>query len=178
LSASYADNANPNGTTSFASSSGAATLTVAPATTTITIKQMLIFPEDNFMVELVTALVTSSSGPVNGGIVTFNLNGKSLNVAVRSGQASLLTLLPLPFAAVPEYFSASFTPPNIDFAVGSQTRLALLTILNAINQGFVLFADDGSQVVATIINNIPFGLAYNSHGQFTGFALGILPNHL
>jgi hypothetical protein len=88
-----------------------------------------------------------------------------------------LAILPLPFAVLPQSISLLFTPPNSDFAVSSAEEWALLTILNALNPGFVLFGANGSEmVVATVIDGVPIGLAYNAEGQFSGFAFGMLPS--
>ncbi len=106
LTARYADSSNANGTTDFASSSGATLLTVAPLPTAVTIQQILILPMDGFAVEVLTALVSSSTGPLNDGIVTFTLDGQVLPAAVQSGQARAITLVPLPLVARPEYLSA------------------------------------------------------------------------
>src|SRR5262249_43673268 len=125
----------------------------------------------------ITAEVTSPGGTVNGGTVTFNVGGQFLNAVVQSGQATALAILPLPFAAMPQSLSLFFTPPNIDFTVSSAEEWALLTLLNILNPGFVLFGENGSaMVVATVINGVPIGLAYNAEGQFSGFAFGILPS--
>jgi hypothetical protein len=78
---------------------------------------------------------------------------------------------------MPQNISLLFTPPNFDFTGSSAAEWALLTILNALNPGFVLFGATGSEmVVATVINGVPIGLAYSADGQFTGFAFGMLPS--
>ena len=131
----------------------------------------------SFAVELITTVVTSPGGTVKGGTETINVGGQLLNAVVQSGQATALVLLPLPLAAMPQSISLLFTPSNFDFAVSSVEELALLTILNAQNPGFVLFGENGSEiVVGTVIDGVPIGLTYNAHGQFTGFAFGILPS--
>jgi hypothetical protein len=54
-------------------------------------------------------------------------------------------------------------------------RLLMLTVENALNAGFALLAKDGSQIVATLVDNMSVGLVYDVHGQLTGFVLGLLP---
>jgi hypothetical protein len=175
LTASYADNTNANGAINFAASSGAAGLTIAPADTTATISQILLFPVDGVLVELVTVSVTSPAGPVNGGTVTLNLDGFLHQAAVVSGQATVLAFLPMPAVAGPEYTSVSYTPPSVNFLASNDVRLLLLTIRNALDVGFALFAKDGSQIVATLIDNMSVGLVYNVRGQLMGSILGVLP---
>jgi hypothetical protein len=176
LTASYADNTNANGAINFAaSSSGAAGLTIAPANTNASISQILLVPVDGVLVELVTVSVTSPAGPVNGGTVTLSLDGFIHQAAVVNGQATVLAFLPMPTVGGAEYTSVSYTPSNVNFLASNDVRLLLLTILNALDAGFALFVKDGSQIVATLIDNMSVGLVYNVHGQLTGFILGLLP---
>ncbi|HEY7156858.1 MAG TPA: Ig-like domain repeat protein, partial [Gemmataceae bacterium] len=175
LTARYADNTNANSAINFAASSGTAGLTITPANTTATITQMLLVPVNGVLVELVTVSVTSPDGPVNGGTVTLNLDGFIHQAAVVNGQATVLAFLPMPAVGGAEYTRVSYTPSNVNFLASDEVRLLLLTIRNALDAGFALFAKDGSQIVATLIDNMSVGLIYDVHGQLTGFVLGLLP---
>jgi hypothetical protein len=135
----------------------------------------LVFPIGQYAVELVTAVVNNSMGPVNGGVVGFNIDGLIHYSAVKDGQASTFAIVPLPVVAVPEMIGLSFTPPSFDMGEDNARSQLLYNILSTLNEGFVLLGADGSQIVATLINGLPFGLAYNAEGVFTGFALGIFP---
>jgi hypothetical protein len=81
----------------------------------------------------------------------------------------------MPAVAGPEYTSVSYTPPSVNFLASNDVRLLLLTIRNALDVGFALFAKDGSQIVATLIDNMSVGLVYNVRGQLMGSILGVLP---
>lgn len=175
VTAAYSDSTNVNGTINFAPSSGAATLTVTQAVTTPVIRQVLILPMGNFAVELITALVTSPGGAVNGGTMSFNLDGRLLSAPISSGQASVMTILPLPYVSVPQQLNLSYNSPNVDFANGLASNQMMLTFLNALNDGFVLFGANGTEIVTTLMNGIPVGIMYDGHGDFSGVAIGILP---
>jgi hypothetical protein len=107
--------------------------------------------------------------------VTLNLDGFIHQAAVVNGQATVLAFLPMPAVGGAEYTRVSYTPSNVNFLASDEVRLLLLTIRNALNAGFALFAKDGSQIVATLIDNMSVGLIYDVHGQLTGFVLGLLP---
>lgn len=172
FTASYAD----NGSSNFASSSNSATLNVASAATSTSLRKILIFPMGNFAVELITAAVTSPGGTINGGMATFNVDGQIVNAAVQDGQATAMVVLPLFDAAMPQSVGLSFASSNVDFAASTASETVFLMMFNALDFGFVLFNSDGSQTVATVINGVPIGLVFNAQGHFTGFAFGILPN--
>ncbi len=136
--------------------------------------QIVIVPAGAFAAEFVTAVVTSPGATVNGGTMTFDLDGTVLNVPVQSGRATALMILPLPLVAMPQEMSLSFTPANPDFASSSSSQSARLTLGNALNAGWVLLHADDSQTVFALINGMLVGLLFNAQGQLTGFSLDLL----
>jgi hypothetical protein len=178
VTGTYVDTVNVNGNVSFASSSGTATLTVVPETVTARVQEVVIVPMGGMVWEFMTALVQTVDGPVQGGKATFNVNGLNFSGDVNSGQAGVLAMLPRAAAAEPTHYGVTYSPTTTELALTSEAELALLTLLNSFNFGYVLFGADGTQTVATIIDGIPVGLVYNANGQFVGFALGILPTPL
>lgn len=175
VTGTYVDTFNINGSVSFASSSGTATLTIVPEAVTARVKEVVIVPMGGMVWEFMTGLVTNAEGPVNGGKAIFNVNGLNFSGDVNSGQAGVLAMLPRAAAAEPTHYGISYSPSTVELGLSSQAELALLTILNSFNFGYVIFGADGTQTVATILDGIPVGLVYSASGQFVGFALGILP---
>ncbi len=146
----------------------------SPAQTSTGLQQIVIVPAGAFAAEFVTAVVTSPDGTVNGGTMSFNLDGTVLNVLVQSGRATALMILPLPLVAMPQQIDLSFTPANPDFASSSSEQSARLTPFNALNAGWVLLHADGSQKVVAVIDGVLVGLIFNPQGQFIGFSLNLL----
>jgi hypothetical protein len=114
------------------------TLTVNAASTTTSLSQLLIYPQGAFAVELITATVTSAGGAVNDGTMSFDVDGTVINVPVQSGRATAVTILPLPLATMPQQIGLTFTPANLNFVSSASVQSARLSLLNALNSGWVL----------------------------------------
>jgi hypothetical protein len=147
------------------------------AATTTSLSHILIFPQGDFAEELLTATVRSAGGTVNGGIVSFNVDGHIFLAPVQNGQTTDIAIVPLVLVEMPQSISLLYTPADSNFAASSTaTATALLSMLDAQDFSFVLFNSDGSQTVGRIFNGVPMDLFFNAQGQFTGFAFGILPS--
>jgi hypothetical protein len=157
-------------------SSGSATLNVASAPTTTSLSQILIFPQGEFAIELLTATVTSAGGTVNDGIVAFDIDGHIYLAPVQNGQATDIAIVPLWMVSMPQSISLFFTPLDSNFAASNTAAAsALLSMFDAQDFSFVLFNSDGSQVGSIVIGDQLIDLVFDAQGQFTGFAFGILP---
>jgi hypothetical protein len=168
IGASYSDSTNANGLVNLSPSTAApGTLTVLK-TTTVTITKVHMTPGFFTVMESVTAQVTSPSGPVDGGIVTFDIGGTQVQASVNNGTATATAMV----GASAHGVSASYTNSGALFA-GSVTSVPVfLNVFNELLSGMVILESDGSEMVTLDFFGIPLVFMYNSSGGLTGILFG------
>jgi hypothetical protein len=166
ITASYADPANANGVVNLAPSTAAATLTVVRPTT-ISITGISLSGGFGSNSETVTARVSSPSGPVNGGVVTFDVGGSAVQAGVSNGVATATVSVP---AGGPLGISATFNGGSA-FAPSSAGLTAILNFLAEFFPASVSFGADGSQVLTIDFFGIPLVWTYNASGGLVSFRL-------
>jgi hypothetical protein len=173
--ANYADLTNANNTTNFGGSGGTATLTVAPLATSVNITRVAV---NSFfgssITETVTAQVTSPGGTVDGGTVTFNFGGKTVQANVSNGTASATIAVSSSDVTGTESVGATFGGSG-NFAGSSQFRNAILNFFSAFFPTVVSFNSDGSQQVVVSFGFIPLIFNYDPSGALVNVFFGFLP---
>jgi hypothetical protein len=174
ITASYADASNSNGLLNLAPSTAAGTLTVLQASA-VTITQMTLTPGFGVVNEVVTAQVTSPTGPVNGGIVTFNIGGTQVQAAVSNGTATVSLTVPTGAALGPQGVGASYSNASGLVSSSAASRTAFLNPFSALLSGMVTLQPDGSEVVTVDFFGIQLTFIYNAAGVLTGAFFGSFP---
>jgi hypothetical protein len=174
ISASYADVTNANGLLNFTASAGSGALTVQQSTT-VTITHVSIAPGFGSVSEAVTAQVTSPFGPVNGGVVTFNVAGTLVQAGVVNGTASAQVRVPASAAGGSQGIGAAFSEVGGAFAASSGSRSVFLNFLSEFFPTVVSIAADGSEVVSISFFGIPLVFTYNADGVLVALTFGFMP---
>jgi hypothetical protein len=174
IGVSYADATNVNGLLNFTASAGSGALTVQRSTS-VTITQVSVTPGFGSVTEAVTAQVTSPYGPVNGGVVTFNVAGTLVQAGVVNGTASARVSVPASAAGGSQGISATFSEVGGVFSSSFGSRSALLNFLSEFFPTVVSIAADGSEVVSVSFFGIPLTYTYNASGALVGITIFGIP---
>jgi hypothetical protein len=143
--------------------------------TTVTITHVSIAPGFGSVSEAVTAQVTSPFGPVNGGVVTFNVVGTQVQAEVVNGTASAQVRVPASAAGGSQGIGAAFSEVGGAFAASSGSRVALLNFFNEFFPAVVAFNADGSEVLSLDFFGIPLVFTYNADGVLVALTFGFMP---
>jgi hypothetical protein len=174
ITASYADAANSNGLLNLTPAAASGTLTVV-RTSAVTITGVSLTPGLGSVTETVTAQVTSPSGPVTSGSVTFSVGGVQVQAAVNNGTATASVTVPAGAALGPQGISATFADASGQITGSSASRTAFLSVFSAFLPGAVTIGADGSEVLTLSFFGIPLTFVFNAAGQLTGLFFGSLP---
>jgi hypothetical protein len=178
INASYADASNANGVVNLTPSTApAATLTVLPPAvvtvtppSSITITGVSLSGGFGSVTETVTAHVSSPGGPVNGGLVTFDVGGSAVQAGVSNGTATASVRIPSSAAGGAQGILASFGGSSA-FGPSSTGLTAILNFLAEFFPAALSFRADGSQVLSIDFFGIPLVFTYSSSGGLIGFSL-------
>jgi hypothetical protein len=174
IAASYAASPNANSLVNLMASTASGTLAVQQASA-VTITQVSLTPGLGGVTEVVTAQVTSPTGPITSGMVTFSVGGSQVQAAVHNGTATAAVLVPLVAAMGPQAVSASYGNDS-GLVIGSAaSRTAFLNLFNAFLGGALQLQSDGSEVLTLDVFGVPLTFIYNASGFLTGVFVGSVP---
>jgi hypothetical protein len=170
INASYADAPNANGIVNLnASTAPSATLTVVRPSS-ITITGISLSGGFGSVTETVTAQVSAPGGTVNGGTVTFNVAGQTVQAGVSNGVATASVRVPSVAAGAPQGVSASFGAGNA-FSGSSAGLTAILNFLTEFFPASITFGADGSEVLTVSFFGIPLTWTYSAGGALVSFKI-------
>jgi hypothetical protein len=175
INASYADGTNANGQVNFASSAAPSGTLSLTYTTTIRLTQVSLSPSFLGVSETVTAQVSNPNGPLNGGVVTFNVGGVQVQAGVSGGLARASVVVPLSSAGGSQGITATYSDASGLNSTSFNARTAMLSFFNEFLSAVVTFGADGSEMVTLDFFGLPLVFTYNASGALTGVFLGSLP---
>jgi hypothetical protein len=172
--ASYNDATNTRGAVNLTPSAASGTLTVLQ-TTAVVITQVSLTPSPGGVTEVVTAQVRSPSGPVGGGMITFNIGGTQVQAAINNGTATAAALLVPGAIAGAQGVSANYSNSSALVGASTVSRTAFLNVFNAFFSGMVTLQPDGREVVTLDFFGIPLTFIYNASGLLASAFFGSFP---
>jgi hypothetical protein len=164
--ANYTDALNGNGVANYGGSGATGDLVVAPAASATSITSVQLATGAGGLVETITAQVSGPIGPVNAGVVTFNVAGTSVQGSVSNGIATASLTVTSAQAGSTQSITATFGGGG-NLAASTQTRNVFLNGFSSSFPTTVTIHADGSQTVTVDLFFLPLVYQYNSSGVLT-----------
>jgi uncharacterized repeat protein (TIGR03803 family) len=147
--------------------------TVSQAPTVINLNQVQVTPGLNGQTATLTAQVSSPSGPVNAGTLSFSMAGQTVSATVNgNGQATAAVQVPAFTTSQPLIIGLGYSDKGGVFAASSSSATVSFNLLEGLLPSTTSFNPSGGQTITDTLFGLPaLERFYNALGQLTSVDL-------